>query len=387
MVKINYSTVVAISIVIVVAVAIGFAVSGNTFNKPAGPEKSGMTLTDMEGRTVTLNSPVERIVLMESSKTAELAAIAGDGFAEKIVGWDNDIKQNAGDEYAMFVARYPQLAEIPDVGSLDDGTFSIEKVISLKPDVVIMHNWQFMWAGDATRDALAKLELAGIPVVFVDFYMDPMVNSTKSMLLLGKILDREERATEIVDFYNNHVDAVYSRLATMNGTKPSVYVEQGYRGPSEYDITEGDAGWGSIVKKAGGDNIAEPLLGKSGKPLNPEYLISKSPDIIILTGRNWSTPGSIRMGYTSTPEDTRRTMDGYLARPGWDSINAVKNQKIYAIHQGYTFSVYNFIMLEAFAKWFYPEEFKDVDPDATIKEYHDRFMPIDYSGTFVCSYY
>jgi len=388
MVKLNYSIVAVIGIAILVIAAIGFVVYGNAFDRPdGGPEKSGMTITDMAGRTVTLNAPVERIVIMESSKTAELAAIAGDGFAEKIVGWDNDIKRNAGDEYAVFVAEYPQLADIPDVGSLDDGTFSIEKVISLKPDVVIMHNWQFVWAGDATADALTKLELAGIPVVFVDFYMDPMANSTKSMLLLGKILDREDRAGEIVDFYNNHVAVIYSRLADINGTKPSVYVEQGFRGPSEYDITEGDEGWGSIVKKARGDNIAEPLLGKSGKPLNPEYLISKSPDIIILTGRNWSTPGSIRMGYTSTPEDTRRTMDGYLMRPGWDSINAVKNHKVYAIYQGYTFSMYNFIMLEAFAKWFYPEEFKDVDPDATIKEYHDRFMPIDYSGTFSYSYY
>lgn len=387
MVKISYSTVVAVSIMVVVVVAIGFFVYGNTFDKPAdGPEKSGMTVTDMEGRTVTLNVPVERIVLTESSKTAELAAIVGDGFAEKIVGWDSDIKQNAGDEYAVFVEKYPQLADIPDVGLLDDGTFSIEKVISLEPDVVIMHSWQFMWAGDATRDALAKLELAGIPVVFVDFYMDPMVNSTKSMLLLGKILDREDRAREIVDFYNEQTGIVYSRLATVNGTGPSVYIECASKDPSDYGISYGDVSWGSIVKKAGGKNIAEPLLAGTSKALSPEYLVSRNPDTIILTGRNWSTPGSLKLGYTTTPEVARSTMTGFVQRPGWDTINAVKNHEVYGIYHGYCFSIYNFAALEAFAKWFYPDLFGDVDPDAVLREYHDRFMPVDYGGTFVYRY-
>ncbi|MCK9331500.1 MAG: hypothetical protein M0Q94_16660 [Candidatus Cloacimonetes bacterium] len=117
MVKINYSIVAAVGVAILVIAAIGFVVYGNAFDRPdGGPERSKMTITDMAGRTVTLNAPVERIILTESSKTAELAAIAGDGFAEKIVGWDNDIKRYAGDEYAVFVAEYPQLADIPDVG-------------------------------------------------------------------------------------------------------------------------------------------------------------------------------------------------------------------------------------------------------------------------------
>jgi len=387
-VKINYSTVVAVSIAILVVVAIGFFVYGNAFGKPAeSTEKSGMTITDMAGRTVTLNAPVERIVLTESSKTAELAAIAGDGFAEKIVGWDSDIKRNAGDEYTVFVAKYPQLADIPDVGWLDDGTFSTEKVISLKPDVVIMHNFQFMWAGDATADALTKLELAGIPVVFVDFYMDPMVNSTKSMLLLGKILDREDRAGEIVDFYNEQTDIVYSRLATVNGTGPSVYIECASKDPSDYSISYGDVSWGSIVKKAGGNNIAEPLLAGTSKAVSPEYLVSQNPDIIILTGRNWPAPGSLKLGYTATQDTVRSTMTGFVQRPGWDTIDAVKNHEVYGIYHGYCFSIYNFAALEAFARWFYPEQFRDVDPDAVLREYHDRFMPIDYSGTFFYSYY
>jgi len=371
----------------VLVIFMAFTVPGCVTKGVTGDQAKTITVTDMEGRSVTVKAPVERIVLMESSKTHELAAIDGAGIVDKIVGWDNDFKDNAGDGYVKFVEKYPELADIPNVGSLDDNTFSVEKVIALNPDVVIMHNWEFMWSGDATKEALAKLEQAGIPVVFVDFYMDPMVNSTKSMLLLGQILGKEQRAKEIVDFYDQHVNTVYSRLAKNVGPKPGVYIETGYNGPETYGITEGDVGWGSIVKKAGGDNIAETLLGNTNKAISPEFLVNQSPDIIILTGRNWSTPGSIRMGYTSTAADTKSTMDAYVARPGWNTINAVKNRNVYGIYHGYCFSIYNFVALEAFAKWFYPEEFKDIDPNATIREYHEKFMPIEYDGTFMYSYY
>lgn len=64
---------------------------------------------------------------MESSKTHELAAIDGAGIVDKIVGWDNDFKDNAGDGYVKFVEKYPELADIPNVGSLDDNTFSVEQ--------------------------------------------------------------------------------------------------------------------------------------------------------------------------------------------------------------------------------------------------------------------
>jgi iron complex transport system substrate-binding protein len=30
----------------------------------------------------------------------------------------------------------------------------------------------------------------------------------------------------------------------------------------------------------------------------------------------------------------------------------------------------------------YPDLFADIDPAANLKAYHERFLPIDYSGTF-----
>jgi iron complex transport system substrate-binding protein len=68
-------------------------------------------------------------------------------------------------------------------------------------------------------------------------------------------------------------------------------------------------------------------------------------------------------------------------------LNAVKDHNVYGIYHGYCFSLYNFAVLQSFAKWFYPDQFSDLDVNAVLKEYHDQFLPIDYSGTFVFSYY
>ncbi|MDW5549406.1 ABC transporter substrate-binding protein [Methanosarcina sp.] len=381
----NLTTIPILTIILVVFLI--FSVSGCVTKGGTGDQAKTITVTDMAGRSVTLKYPVESLVLMDSTCTAEFSSVYGEGFDSKIVGWDNNLRDNSGDIYEKYVEKYPSMAEIPDVGSLDDNTFNVEKVVALNPDVVIMHDWEFMWDGDATKEALSRLDQAGIPVVFLDFYMDPMTNSTKSMQLLGKITGKEHRAQEIVDYYDEKVNSIYSRLEKIQGKKPTVYIECAYKGPDTYGISYGDVAWGAIVKKAGGDDIAEPVLLNKSKALSSEYLVNQSPDIIILTGRNWSTPGSLRMGYTSTSNVTKSTMTPFVNRPGWDTINAVENQKVYGIYHGYCTDIFNFVALEAFAKWFYPEEFKDVDPAETLKEYHRKFMPIDYSGTLVYSYY
>ena len=348
---------------------------------------SPVTLVDFHGRSVTLKTPVERIVLLESSQAHELAAILGDDFAAKIVGWDESFKKYGGDGYARFIEKFPQLENIPVVGFMFDGTMSVERVIALKPDVVIAHEYMFSLGGDTTKTALAQLEQAGVPVLFIDYYMDPLQNSTKSTLLLGKILGKEERAQALVDFYNQQMNLIFARLENIQTPKPKVYLECAYEGPAEYGISYGNVAWGRIIKKCGGENIAEPILGDKRQPLSPEYVIEQNPDIIILTGRNYATPGSVKMGYLTSPEDVRNSIKAYVGRPGWDILHAVKNGKVYSIYHGYVFSIYNFAAVQAFAKWFYPEAFQDIDPNAALKEYHEKFMPIDYTGTFVFSYF
>ena len=59
-------------------------------------------------------------------------------------------------------------------------------------------------------------------------------------------------------------------------------------------------------------------------------------------------------------------------------IEAVETGNVHAIwHQFYN-SPYYFVAVQQLAKWFHPELFEDLDPEATLEELHDRFLPIDY---------
>ena len=124
--------------------------------------------------------------------------------------------------------------------------------------------------------------------------------------------------------------------------------------------------------------------------MNPEQIIVTDPDVIIATGSNWFTYNPdgdfVSMGYYTDPADSRLAMRNLAeGRPGWNNLSAVTGGRYHVVwHQFYN-SPYHFVVLQQFAKWFYPEAFADVDPVANFAEFHDRFLPIDYSGTFLVS--
>lgn len=347
-----------------------------------------ITVTDLAGRNVKIKRPVERVVIANAGEMHEFISVEGGRNPfKKIVGWALNLKNNDRDTYDKYIKKFLEIENIPDVGYLSRGTFNFEKVIALKPDVVMFPLYIARYTPTDTEDAINKLNKAGIPVVFTDYWESPLEKTTLSILLLGKILGKEKRAQDIVDFYDNQVKKVYSRLKEIKKPKPTVYIEGGSKGPSEYGSTYGNVGSGVFVKIAGGINITENLIKITG-PVNPEYLLKINPDIIIITGGCWSwseKPGSMKLGYYSNHDSSRKLLEAFLNRPGWNTLNAVKNREVYSFYAQFTWRIYNFVVVQALAKWFYPDEFKDLDPEKSLKEYHKRFLPVDYSGVWMLS--
>lgn len=74
----------------------------------------------------------------------------------------------------------------------------------------------------------------------------------------------------------------------------------------------------------------------------------------------------------------------YAPQPGRRGKEGVgqKGGRIHAIwHQLYN-SPYHFAALQQLAKWLYPEEFQDLDPERALREFHQKFLPIEYTGAF-----
>lgn len=340
-------------------------------------------INDLAGRTVDVKCPVNRIVLGSARYLHEFAAVGGKEVLDKIVGWGSDLEKYDMDTYMKYTAAFPKLTKIPDVGY--SSTRSVEKIIALKPEIVVFPFWS------ATDEGLLadidKLDKAGIPSLFLDYWSEPYKRPVPSTLIIGALLGKEERAGEIVDFYNRQLDLVTERLLKTGKQKPSVYVEVGSQGPSVYGNTYGNKGLGAVVVRAGGVNIAEDgtNLITGTKKINPEYLINRNPDVIIISGSKWEKSGSMQLGYYADPEKSRELLKSFIARSGWNTLSAVKNNRVHSSFHGFSFRIFNFVGVQAFAKWIYPEEFRDVDPEANFREFHRRFLPIDFSGVWTTS--
>ena len=63
-------------------------------------------------------------------------------------------------------------------------------------------------------------------------------------------------------------------------------------------------------------------------------------------------------------------------------LDEVKDKKVYSTHHGLPREVYDVAVFEYLAKTFYPEEFADVDPEGTLKEFYDKFLPFSYGGVW-----
>jgi iron complex transport system substrate-binding protein len=255
--------------------------------------------------------------------------------------------------------------------------------VSLNPDVVLIP----AWGKDKTMNDVEKLEDAGIPVVFTDFWGSPLDNPSISMKLIGKIFGEEDRADEIAQFFDDKIAGIKETIGKKKAKKPTVYVECAWKSIKEYGNSYGNsAGWGALVNAAGGINIAGDVVNATTGTISPEYLLSKNPDKIVFSGSYWKdAPESLRLGYTADPSRARELLDGLTTRDGWQNLDAVKNKEVYGLFHGMSFHIYNYIGLEALAKWFYPDLFGEFDPEGDFKEFHRKYMPYDLSGTWFTS--
>ncbi|WP_269851614.1 hypothetical protein [Methanosarcina horonobensis] len=80
----NSSIVTALTFIIIISAAGIFLLSGSSEKLT---ENNIITVTDLAGRSVSLKVPVERVILGSSRDLHEFAAIEGEDFSRKIVGW------------------------------------------------------------------------------------------------------------------------------------------------------------------------------------------------------------------------------------------------------------------------------------------------------------
>ncbi|PCJ94693.1 MAG: ABC transporter substrate-binding protein [Hyphomicrobiales bacterium] len=345
-----------------------------------------ITVTDIAGRVVEVEKNPSRIVLGEGRMLYSLALLDRKNPFQRIVGWKDDLIKFDPDAYRKYLAIFPEAANIKNLGSPYSGDYSIETLITSDTQVVFLNLGNLLKAQES--GILTKLEKAGIAVIFLDFRQRPTLNTVPSLQIMARVLDKRDNADEFIDFYVKNMSTIYGQVVQIKDKdKPIVFIERaaGYN-PAKCCNTFGSANMGRLVDLAGGINWGTRLFPGFSGSVNPEALFVDDPDVIIGTGANWAEANpdtaAVLLGYEAEPKAVQERLSALANRRGWPELSAVKSGRFHTVYHQFYNSPYHFVAMQAFAKWANPELFKDLDPEATFIELHDRFLPIDYSGVF-----
>jgi iron complex transport system substrate-binding protein len=247
-----------------------------------------MTITDMAGREVTIEVEPQAIVSLAPSNTEILYALE---LEDKVLG------------VTEFCNYPPEAAEKPKVGGFSD--VNTEKVVELEPDLILTANIH-------VTEVVPALEKLGLTVVVIDPPDVPAV--LEGIKLVGKITGQEKEVEALTTEMQERIDAVTKSVEGRE--KSRVFWE------ISNDLWT--AGPGSFINdlivRAGGENIAAEA-DSAWVQLSNEAIIAADPEVIFLADHPYG-----------------ETADTVIARPGWDEISAVVNNRIVEIEDTDEFS-------------------------------------------------
>lgn len=291
----NTKYLVAIVVIIVLIASATFIyVYYNNQAPTEGLEALQHLVDDHEYKT-SLTAYPERIISVAPSCTEILFAI---GAGDKVVGVTEYC------DYPYDFAEWLAEGNMTSVG--DFTTPNLEVITSLDPDLILA-------SGGVQTESVDTLRTRGYKVLVLD--PTSVDGILRNIELVGNATGKRTEATELVNDLNNRINAVGEKVG--NAAKPKVYYEVYYETTSSWTI--GALAWQSeLIEKAGGTNVFEDQQ-MDYYQYQVEALIARNPDIIVLPASGMGT-------------GEQASSDAVKTRPGWDTTNAVQNDRIYQIN-------------------------------------------------------
>ncbi len=345
---------------------------------PFAARAATASLSDALGRSIALRGPAERIVL--GFNYEEFTAIAGPTGWDRVVGFSralwSDWRPSA---FRRYSAAIPRLTNLPDVGNTDDGSFSMEKLLALRPDLVILPQWAFVTLGPQ----VAQLEGLGIPVLVIDYNAQMPERHVASTRAMGISTGNAERGEALARKYLEKLADIQRRAAAA-GAHPRAYVELGQAGADSVGNTYTTSMWGRMLDLVGGANIATGKVPGPWGPLNPEYVLAADPQAIFIAGSSWvNRPQAVLTGFDADLATTRARLAPYAQRQGWSGLSAIRDGQLFAVEHGLSRALFDYTAMQFMAKALFPAQFTDVDPEAELRRYHEQYLPVRFEGCWM----
>ena len=338
----------------------------------------------MTGEEVEVTLPVERVAITSSSLLDMFIIIAGEDWADYVCMMPSDLQTREPAKYDLLMETYPQLADVPTSPDLySSGSFPDETIAVTEPDLVLLEYPTMQWL-QYDESNYPILTSMGVSVLQLDMYTDPFAEGAidTNMNALGAALGQQDRADEIIAFWYEQFDLVESILDSVPESEKTLvaYTEimgSGQISSSAYGTT-GTMGFSELTF-VGVTNSSD----QATETYSYERLLSIDPDYIIIAVSSYYQQGdagyALGYGVTST-EAAQQVVEEYKSRPGWSNLTAVQNDNIILYYPELGFTPAAFEKVLYLAEFLYPEYCGDLDADAIMDEYFDRFLPFDVTG-------
>ena len=298
-----------------------------------------VTITQTDGKQVTLPCKPQRLIVANGNAAEMIIAF---GAADKIVGVTHSTTNVS---YVM--------EKIPQAENIGDWQIpNIEKMLALHPDAVIAY-------ASSKPKNLDQLEAANITILYLDcFRLSALASDARAIgTLTGTSNEAEVYARQVEDT----IAEVTGRVKKIPEDKQPLVYSESY---TDFTVSGPGSGADEMLILAGGNNIGSDIALQSAK-INTEWVVARQPEYIfkVVSSTNLKPFPEIH--------------DDLMHRQGWNTIPAVKNDRVYIFSNEVQYGPRSYVGLVYMAQTLHPDEFRDMHPRAMLDEYASRYV----SGT------
>jgi iron complex transport system substrate-binding protein len=322
------------------------------------PKSKSVTVTDSAGRSVEIPQPLEKVVVINNNAAEVICLLK---VQDKVIGvGEGTIKRS----YLKL-----QDKDIVSKGSKP----SYEKIVELRPQVVIS------FSGTSGSEVAEKIEPAGIRVVLLDLYKPETYDS--DFMTMAKMFGKEKEADAFLKWKAEQIAILDKAKDLKSEQRVSVFsMHTSSFESGKWMITGSAISVNQAIEMAGGISTAREL--KSGTAVSPEWVLQQNPGILVFTEDSDVIPNvEVKLGLNTNDLANAEKFKGEVIKNiVLSKTDAVQKDRVYIISNSILGPDKSFLGALYLAKWFYPDQFKGLDPDKVIKEYFEKWLGVPFKG-------
>lgn len=233
-----------------------------------------------------MNYLPRRIASLQPSTTVTLARLNRLDLVVACTKWCHDVCPEVATSGARVIS--------------DSWSAKAKEIMACRPDLVIASvPYQLEALGEILKASVRFVALT--PQSLVDVYGD--------ITIIARTVGEEQRGAELIGEMQAEIEAVRSRAARAK-TRPRVFCEEWGK-----PLINSQRWVAELVEAAGGE-----FIGVAGRQTSAEAVAAADPDVIVTS---WCGAGD------------RVPLEKIVAARGWQSLEAVRNARVYCITDEY----------------------------------------------------